>query len=88
MYFIQHLHDFYQVEKGLLISGESLEQLVRNAGFADVKLKIVKCESGDWGPGIPSPYSSYNAQIRKTTQLHVHSVSMFGPKHYLQWRNR
>ena len=35
-----------------MLDGSELVQLARDAGFVDVDIKVVKCEIGDWGPGL------------------------------------
>ena len=35
-----------------MLDGSELEQFARDAGFVDVDVKVVKCEIGDWGPGL------------------------------------
>ena len=36
-------------EKKILMDGSNLEQLMLDAGFVDVKSKMIKIEIGDWG---------------------------------------
>lgn len=45
------MQQYFRVEKQTFLSGEDVEQLVRDAGFVDVSVKVVKLEFGEWGPG-------------------------------------
>ena len=36
----------------ILLDGNQLERLMRQAGFIDVNTRIIKIEIGDWGPGL------------------------------------
>lgn len=47
------MHLSFKVEKQILLNGENLEQLVRDAGFVDVSVRKMKIEVGDWGSGNP-----------------------------------
>jgi hypothetical protein len=46
------MNQWYRVERQLLLGGDELEQLMTEAGFIDVKVRVVKLEIGDWGPGL------------------------------------
>jgi len=38
-------------EKGLLVDGEKLSDVMNKAGFVDVRKRQIKIEIGPWGPG-------------------------------------
>lgn len=46
------MDQIFRVGEKAVLSGESLEQLVRAAGFTDITSHIVKVEIGDWGSGL------------------------------------
>lgn len=44
-----------RVEQQTLLHGERLEQLVRDAGFIDIRVRVKKFKIGAWGPGYLTP---------------------------------
>jgi hypothetical protein len=48
------MQQVFRVEDQTLVDGERLPQFVREAGFTDVDVRILKFEIGEWGPGYPS----------------------------------
>jgi hypothetical protein len=38
-------------EKGILMHGEKLPEMMKSAGFVDVRKRRIKVEIGAWGPG-------------------------------------
>ena len=52
------MQQIYRVEEKTLVEGQRVEQLVREAGFIDVKVRVKKFELGAWGPGY-SPFVTF-----------------------------
>jgi hypothetical protein len=45
-------------ERGILMDGGKLPELMKNVGFVDVRRRKIKIEIGPWGPGS-TPVSSF-----------------------------
>jgi hypothetical protein len=45
------MKDLYCVEKKLFIDGDKVENFMRESGFVDIEIRIVKVEIGEWGTG-------------------------------------
>jgi hypothetical protein len=50
------MEQIYRVEERTLLGGGRLPQLVREAGFLDIDVRIVKFEIGAWGPSHTPPH--------------------------------
>lgn len=44
-------------ERGILVSGDSLSDMMKTAGFVEVRKRRIKVEIGAWGPGQLPPLS-------------------------------
>jgi hypothetical protein len=46
------MQQLFRVEQKILLDGSRLPQLVRDTGFVDIKVNVIKFEIGAWGPGF------------------------------------
>jgi hypothetical protein len=42
-------------ERGILVSGDKLSDMMKSAGFVEVRKRRIKVEIGAWGPGQLPP---------------------------------
>jgi hypothetical protein len=45
------MYELYCGEKKLFMHGNRVSKLIREAGFVDVEVRIIKIEIGEWGEG-------------------------------------
>ena len=45
------MKDLYCVGKKLFVDGDKVENFMRESGFVDIEVKIVKVEIGEWRTG-------------------------------------
>jgi len=58
------MYQLYCGEKKLFMRGDKLEHLMREAGFVDLKARIVKIEIGEWDKGVSSCSRADNSDAR------------------------
>ena len=46
------MDELYRVEQKLFVDGDRVEHFMREVGFVDIDVRVVKIEIGDWGPGF------------------------------------
>ena len=47
------MEQVFRVEQKTLLDGATIPQLVRDAEFIDINVRVLKFEIGAWGPGYP-----------------------------------
>ena len=67
--YFKYMNQVLRIERQTLLDGSKLEQLTCDAGFIDVDVKVIKCEIGDWEPGLQCE------QISLTLDLTKHGVA-------------
>jgi hypothetical protein len=46
------MYQLYCTDKNIFMQGDKLEPLMRQAGFVDLRLRIVDIEIGEWAQGM------------------------------------